>query len=42
MLAQDRGGQILTESRSYTVDVLIVLVLFGLVLYVVCRSSRRT
>jgi hypothetical protein len=34
--------EILTESRGYAIDIALVLALFGLALFVVCRSSRRT
>ena len=36
-----QSPEILTESRSYIVDILIVLALFGAALLVICRSSRR-
>lgn len=38
---QDEGTVIVDSSRSYTLDVFIVIVLFGLALFSVCRSSRR-
>jgi hypothetical protein len=41
LLAQAGDSEILTESRSYIVDVAIVAALFGLALFMVCRSSRR-
>ena len=36
-----QNPEILTESRGYAIDILIVLVLFGAALFVICRSSRR-
>lgn len=42
LFAQDGGAQQIVDSpRSYTIDVFIVLVLFGLALFAICRSSRR-
>jgi len=43
MLAQV-GGQssVVAPSRSYTLDVFIVVALMGAALFVICRSSRRT
>ncbi len=44
ILAQAQGGGITVKqagTRNWVVEVLVVVVLFGLALYVVCKSSRR-
>jgi hypothetical protein len=42
MLAQEGGeSSVVAPSRSYTLDVFIVVALIGAALFVVCRSSRR-
>ena len=43
VFAQEGGGggtQIVPE-RSYMIEILLVLVLFGAALFAVCKSSRR-
>lgn len=38
---QDDGTVVVGGSHNYVLDVFIVVVLFGLALFSVCRSSRR-
>lgn len=42
LLAQQNGaGRFAESSSSDAVEILLILVLFGLALFAVCRSSRR-
>ncbi len=41
MAQEAGGGAVRSSSRGWVVDALIVAALFGLALFVICRSSHR-
>lgn len=41
VLAQDAGMTVTKSGKNYIVESLITAALFGLAMWVVCRSSRR-
>lgn len=41
VLAQEGGITVTKNTKNYIVEILITVVLFGLALWVVCRSSNR-
>jgi hypothetical protein len=41
VLAQDAGMTVTKSGKNYIVEILVTVALFGLALWVVCKSSRR-
>lgn len=41
VLAQEAGMTVTKDTKNYIVEILVTVALFGLALWVVCRSSRR-
>ena len=42
VFSQAQGGSgVVSTGKSYTMHAAVILLLFGLALYVVCKSSRR-
>ena len=41
LLAQEGGVSVTKGGKGYLVEILVTVALFGLALWVVCRSSRR-
>lgn len=41
VLAQDGAVKVTPSGKNYIVEILVTVVLFGLALWVVCKSSRR-
>ena len=36
-----KSGTVITSTRSYWLEILIIIVMFGVTLFVVCRPSRK-
>lgn len=41
VLAQEGGVTVTKNTKNYIVEILVTVALFGLALWVVCRSSNR-